>query len=265
MLYVESGEKVYLLDATDRFVPAGLIPENSLNERGFIMGEQRGFWVDIPANNSCEKSILCDLTVGEGGGITGNVTYKRANYAASRFRKRMDGFNSQEEYLDDFEKENGGCRVSGFQVSQLDSLYLPVVDKYTVEIKNKSTLIGNMLYLEPVLFERITENPFRHAKREYPVDFTCPHSVMYTATFTLPETFSIEEIPEPCRLIIWDKSASFFFQVVPLGKRFQVICQYSIDKPIYLQEEYPDLKEFYDQIVMKLAQPVVFNTRGNEN
>ena len=265
IVYVKSGDRDTFLDATDRFVPAGLVPENSLNGKGFVIGEMDGYWVDIPVNSASELSVLCDMTIEEDGSIKGNVSFKRSDYAASRFRKRRDGFNSDKEFLDDFERENGGCRVMDFQADQLDSLYLPVKDKYTVEMENKSSRIGDMLYVEPVLFESIKENPFRREKREYPVDFTCPLSVRYIATLTLPDAFKVEELPEPCRVVMPDNTASFKFQAVSMGNKIQVVCQYSANKPIYLQNEYPNLKEFYDQMVIKLAEPLVLKTDDDEN
>ena len=50
-----------------------------------------------------------------------------------------------------------------------------------------------------------------------------------------------------------------------MGKKLQVVCQYSANKPIYLQNEYPNLKEFYDQMVIKLAEPLVLKTDDDEN
>jgi hypothetical protein len=265
IVYVKSGENICFLDATDRFVPADLLPENCLNGSGFVIAEEKGYWVEIPSNDPCSKTVLGDFVIDHKGNIKGEVSYKRTDYAAARFREQFDGYNSKEEYIDNFEKENGGCVVTDFNVEKIDSIYLPVIEKYEVEMSNKASLIGNILYIEPVIFERISENPFRRESREYPVDFTCPHAVIYAAKFAFPEEYTIEQIPEACRMYITDKSASFSYQVVLMGKCIQVIFQYSVNKAMFLPQEYPDLKEFYNQMVIKLAEPIILKAKENES
>lgn len=264
VVHVKSGDKVYLLDATDRFIPALMLPENCLNGKGFVVAEDKGYWVDIPSDCPSSKKVLCDFNIDEKGIIKGDISYKRIDYAASRFREHIDGFNSHEEYIDDFEKENSGCIVTDYNIEKLDSIYLPVIEKYEVELANKASLIGNMLYIDPVIFEKITENPFRRKMREYPVDFACPQSTMYMAMFAYPEKFTIEEIPEACNMHLPDKSASFLYQVVPIRKHIQVIFQYRVNKAVYLPTEYADLKEFYNQMVIKLAEPLILKTQKDE-
>jgi hypothetical protein len=103
----------------------------------------------------------------------------------------------------------------------------------------------------------LTDNPFKPEKRIYPVDFTIPHEDIIMIKFNLPENFSIKELPEPCKFIIPDKTAEFVYNPTTLGNSIQITCIFKINKPVFLQAEYPLLREFYNMVIAKQSEPLI--------
>jgi hypothetical protein len=265
IVYTESGDKQYFLDATDRFVPAGILPEKCLNGMGFVIMKENGKWVKLPNQVPSVKKTNCEMKLDKSGELTGSMSTQHANYAASRFRSHFDDFNSTEEFLDDFEQQNGGCEVLQYNVEDLDSLEKPVIEKYQISLNHVATSMGNMIYIEPVFFGGISENPFRIEDRVYPVDYTCPQKVLFYSRITMPEGYVPEEIPKPCRLTMPDNTANFSYSVAQLGDAIQVMCQLNINKAVFLQMEYKNLKEFYNQVVSKQAEPIILKANNDES
>lgn len=102
--------------------------------------------------------------------LTGKIATTNYDYAALDFRKKYEKFNSKDEYLKDFENIHKGLSVIDCDLTNLDSIYLPLEESYEVKIKNLVTIVGNLLYINPLLFEQMTSNPFKTEDRKYPVE-----------------------------------------------------------------------------------------------
>jgi len=265
IVYVKSGDDSYFLDATDRFCPAGMLPQKCLNGKGFLIMRDKGQWIEIPLKKPSTKMVYCDMALDENGSLKGSLSYQRTDYSAAWFRKRFDGFNSTEEYLDDFEKNNSDCVVSDFSIEDLEDLDKPVIANYQLEMMNKAMVMGDEIFLEPILFEKISENPFRIEERDYPIDFNYPRSTVYIAKFIVPEGYIIEEMPEACRMILKNNSATFTYSITPRENTIQVMYNFVLSKPVYFQMEYKELKELYNHIVSKLAEPIILKKIENES
>lgn len=260
----KSGEQLYFLDATDRFCPPGQLPEKCLNGKGFLIRRGAGQWIDLPVGAASSDLVFCDMHIDGSGTLNGSVRWERIGYAASRFRRKFDAFNSTEEYVDDLEQANGGCVVSDYKLENRDSLFKPVKETFNVEITDRAMQMGDMIYLDPSLFDKIEENPFKLEDREYPVDFTYPFKKVYIAKFTIPEGYTVEELPTPVRITTQNKSASMVYQATQMGPVIQLMYTLSITKPIFYQAEYKELKELFNQVVMKQAESIILKAESDE-
>ncbi len=79
----------------------------------------------------------------------------------------------------------------------------------------------------------------------------------FTATYTLPTGYIVEELPKPLALGLPNNGGRFTYQVQQKGNQLEVVSRITIRKPIFMAAEYVLLKEFYDKILLKHGEQVV--------
>lgn len=247
----------FLLDATETFMPFSLLPMRCLNNKGRTAKETQSEWVDIAAAKKDKKLILYDLKIRENNVLDGKISMVNTDYAAFDFRKRYSKFNSQDEYLEDFRKDKPGLIIKDARIDKIDSIYYPVSENYDVSINNKLSTIGNEVYVLPMFFEQMTENPFKMDARKYPIDYGYAFEKTVISSITIPENYSISAVPSPCNLKLPGNTANYVFEVSNVGSIIKMTSRFVINKTLILPEEYNNLKEFYNQVIKKQSEPII--------
>jgi hypothetical protein len=258
--YVILGDKTYFLDATEEFLPVGMLPERCINLQGRIIDEKKSGWVNLISDKKEKKVVLFNMKLEADNVLAGEITKSNYDYAALTFRKKYEKFNSKEEYLKDFEKEHKGLSVISCELTKLDSIYSPVQESYHVKIRNAVTSAGNMVYINPLLFEQLTSNPFKIEDRKYPVDFMYPSEKTYVFKLELPDGAQVVELPKPLNLKLGDGSAFVKYQVSTSDKSVQMIYKFVVNKPVFDEVEYGDLRALFSEMVKKHAEQIVIKT-----
>ena len=261
--YIEHNGNKYFLDATEKNNPAGFLPERCLNGSAFIIDESASGWINLPSDKYDIKKISGNFDLLKTGELKGKLTYTRQHYAAISFRDKYLEYNSPEEYYKNFEKVNPGILIHQSSVRDIDSIWKPVTDEYEMSILNRTSLIDDRFYIEPLLFLEKADNPFKPEKRICPVDFTVPSDDLVMINIRLPEGYSVSELPSPAIIVTPDKTAEFTYYVNDFGSSIQITSRFKIKKAIFLQNEYPYLREFYNMVINKQSEPVIIKKNVN--
>jgi len=206
------------------------------------------------------KIIQFNLKLEADNVLTGKITLANFNNAAIDFRKKYQKFNSKEEYVKSFEMEHKGLSVTDCNFTNLDSIYLPLQESYDVKIKNNVTTAGNMVYINPLLYEQVTSNPFKSEERKYPVDFVYPSEKTYILKLELPEGAQVAELPKPLSMKLQDGSASVRYRIDANANFVQLSYKFTLDKAVYTEKEYGDLRALFSELVKKNAEQIVIKT-----
>ncbi len=249
--------KSILMDATDQYLPYYLLPERAINYRGRMVNRKINKDVVITYPGSEKEVVSYNLVITEDFSLHGTIQYKKSEYAAYDFRKHYRSFNSKEEYLEDFVTDKPGLEIVNAEIENINNKYESIQESYEVEIRNQLNVFDDEIYLTPMLFEQIKENPFKDDTRLYPIDFVYPFSKMYAIKVDIPEGYALDKLPEPVNLKLPDNKGSVLFNVSSTGNYLQLICKVTISNPLFTIDEYPYLKEFYNQIIKKQAEPIV--------
>jgi hypothetical protein len=255
--YVKIDDTFRPIDAADKYYPPDMLNMNCLNSGGLVVKKDGGQWVEIRPEKQGKKLTNCSLELHESGMIEGVVQIHHAGYTAVDFRKKRIKYTTEAEYLEKFEQNHPGIMVLDYSVENLDEEFGNVTETFTIEIEGNANGTAGMIYLNPVVMDRLKENPFRLDQRKYPVDFTYGRNEIYILNLTLPDGFVPEQIPAPVKVITEDKSASFQYNVQQMDHMVQVMNQVSINQPVFLESEYEKLKALYNMMVNKEAEPVV--------
>lgn len=259
--YVWIDGTPYFADATEQNIPVGILPVRCLNLKGRTIEHGKGSdWVDLIPVKKDKTTIQAELELNPDLTLKGNIVRNNYDYAALNFRNKYEEYNSEDDFLKNEEEGNPGISITNFNITCIDSLYKPVVENYEVKIKNKITKIGNQYYLYPLLFEQITENPFKSEERVCPVDFIYPSEETYLFKYVIPDNFKIIELPRSQILKNTDKTLSAQFQVSSLGNTIILTYKFNRSAVHFSVEEYAEIRSFYSELIKIHAEPVILES-----
>lgn len=252
---VEVDGKQVLLDATNKALPAGVLPKHSLNGQGLAVNGQASAWVDLNPRVRSRSVAEAELQFDHEGGVSYTVHRVLEGYPA--FTNRAAYLNNgEEEYVKEF---LGGrpWTITKKEFENTESITEPFREAYEIEADDQITEAGGVIYINPILLHREADNPFKSEQREYPVDFGNPFQKVLTFKLKLPEGYAVDEVPASKLMTLPDNTARYVFNTTVNGDVITVTSMLSINKAIFTQLEYPNLREFYNQVVAKQAEQII--------
>ena len=137
--------------------------------------------------------------VGTDGSLTGVYSvnaYQEASY------DMKDEFNEAEDeasFIDGLEKLTGG-ELSDFKAEQMEDWSPSCAFSCTVSHEPAGPS-GDRIYVRPFVRPYHTLESFRATRRSVPVDFRYPEQIRFTANITIPEGYTVEELPQAVSLV----------------------------------------------------------------
>ncbi|MCD4794254.1 MAG: DUF3857 domain-containing protein [Bacteroidales bacterium] len=255
-------DKVYYLDATLDILPVGMLPKRCLNGIGRRVVTAKSEEIKIVPVAKYSKSSMYILKINSSEGISGTVNNSYKGYAALDMRNEIINSGGQEEYSEKIAEESTSEKIEEHKIDGFDDIYKPLKETYNFSTADNITFAGDMIYLTPLLNERLEENPFKLEERKYPVDYAYKIFERLIMQYTVPEGYEIAEMPESINIVLPGKAASFQFQVSSVGNMVQVISNFKINQPIFHYDLYPALKNFYNIVIEKQNQKIVFKKKA---
>ena len=253
-----NGQNI-LLDATDKLLPGSLLPERCLNGRGLVVNRDDVEWVNLQPSIKSKTVINVDLNFAKAAELKGNLQIERTHYDA--FRSRTEYFSKGEEgYLKDF-LGSRSWKIIKSEFQNAGEIQQSFKEFHEIIINDHISSAGEMIYLNPFVMDREEENPFKLEKREYPVDFGRPFDRMYLLKIKVPESYNIEELPKSKVLMLPNSTAKYYYNATQTGNTINISSNLVVTRSLFTQDEYANLKEFYNQVVAKQAEQIVLKKK----
>lgn len=242
-------DRVYLLDATDKALPFGVLPMRCLNGKGRVMGEKESYWYTIVPTEKRRRVVTLDLALQPEGNFTGTIKTIYYGYEAIEKRRDISQFSSDEDLRKNLEKNLKGITISKVSLENADDISKPLAEKIDVSIPAFDDLKAKSLFFNPFFVERWERNPFRSPERLYPVDFGAPLEEAIVISLALPPGFSVDEIPEKVALLIPNGGGRYIFGAQVLQNKIVINHSLSLARTLYSSDEYHILKELFNRIL----------------
>jgi len=258
---VNIGDKSYLLDATDPLLGFGMLPFRCLNDKGRVMSfDKPSVWIDLSSQEKKKSSRILDLTLTDDGKLKGTVTNYFIGYEAYSKRKEIAKYNSTDEYAEKLNAEWPKIKILKTEITNLDSLDLPLGEKFDVEI-NAYNKLENSMSFNPFFWNRLTVNPFKLDQRNYPVDMGIPSDDKIVLFVHLPPQYTITNTPQTMSIALPANGGRFITDYQADGNMFTFSHGIQLNKSIYSSEEYPYLKELYNKIIQSEKPDMIFKKK----
>jgi hypothetical protein len=253
------GDKSFLIDATEKLLPVGMLPERCLNGSGFVVSKTGFKWIPLQTKTKSRIMVNADLTLTATADLKGKLQIDRTGYDALVCRKKYFA-KDEAEYVKDFVGSRA-WEITKTEIENAKEIHQPIKEKYELAVSEHITSAGNVFYLNPLLMLRIDENPFKLEKREYPVDYSSPFERIFMCRLTLPDGFEVDELPQPKAMMLPDNAGKYLYSITQAGNVLNIVSNFQINRSIFTQTEYQNLREFYNQVVAKQAEQIVLKKK----
>jgi hypothetical protein len=229
-----------------------------LNGQGLMISTLTPDWIDVVPKAKARTVVDANLILDPNGGMQGKLLFTFDGYDAYKMRKEYHT-KGEEEYIKAlFQIKDWQIEKSEFQ--NVQELSLPLKEVHDVRIE-PSSVSGDIIYLNPMVHSKEEANPFKSETREFPVDFGSPIEKIFIIRISLPEGYVIDEMPQSKILRLPDNSAKYTYNASQTGNVVSITSNFQINKSFFIQRKYPDLREFYNQVIAKQAEQIVLKKK----
>lgn len=258
------GERIFM-DATQAFIPMGMLPFNVVNGMGYRVGEKKSGWLPLRPQHAKHRRTYARFIMNDEGRLEGKIRHLDKGYSAARTRAILASYDQQ---VEDFFKDNliaefSDAELGEFSVKDQHLIGEPVSTGVDLNTSDFVTITEDLVLLSPILSEGYEENPFGLGERNYPVDFGVPIVEQFLLVLTLPDGYTFDVIPEEIHVVLPRDAGRFRYQTLVIqGKHIQILSEIEINKTIFDPEEYGAIRSFFDHIAAKHTEKLIIG-RGN--
>ena len=254
---VKIDEKIVLLDATAKYTQPNIIPVRAINWVGRLIkrnGETEE--INLVPKTVAKEAITLMCTINHDGTVAGKIRDQYMDHNAYLFRDKYTGMQ-QDNYLEEMEDKYKGIAINDYKITNEKDVTKPLIEEYSFTHNNVADVIGNKIYLSPMLFFKRHENPFKQETREYPVDFAFPYQDKYAINLKVPDGYTIESLPKPVAITMEENIGSFKYNILVTGNNIQLSITFEINLPNVSADYYKTLKDFYQKMLEKQNEQIV--------
>lgn len=253
----EIDGETYLLDATEKEMPFGMLPYRCLNYYGRVMDlDGDSYWMDIEPEKLNGRTVRVNLELDlMNSSVKGKFDEISKGYDAYLKRKKIAEL-SQEDYLAAIENEYiDGFFINQYKVDEEQSDEKNWVEHFTFQLEDLE--FSKTIYFNPFIIRFFKDNPFRAETRSYPVDFGYQRKFNYMANIEVPVGYTIKELPKPVNLALPDGSGVLQYNTTELNGKIMVVFSLQLRSTQYSNVGYDYLKKLFSSAVANQNQSYI--------
>ncbi|MCC3158832.1 DUF3857 domain-containing protein [Hymenobacter sp. 15J16-1T3B] len=253
-----------LADATEPFAPFGMLPAACLSSQSqgrLIQDAAHGSWVELNSPFRHVSYRSAQLTLDERGNLSGKLRDEQGGYRALQQRAdlRQQG---EKKYVENLLKQQQGWKIDKFAFQNTTTLTKPLMLDLDLRVPSEAEQPLGTIYLSLLQTLNEATNPFRLADRRFPVDFGARREETSMVTLALPAGYTVEEMPKNAVIDLPNGGGRFLFSVTPVGNSLQIMSRMTLNRSMYLADEYASLREFYERMLAKQAEKIVLKRKS---
>ena len=251
----------YYLDASKPWLGFNKLPQNCLNGQARIIDKTIlpvYFTADsiVESKNTGIFLYNDDKTAGKWNGTvnSGMGYYESCNARNNILANGKDDFNKKLK-----ESFTGDYAIDSIQLENEKEHELPIKLSYNLNVSIPQN--SNIIYFNPMLKEGYTENLFTAAERKYPIEMPFKQDESYVLHMEIPEGFVVDEMPKSAKISLNDDEGFFEYLIRKTDKAIDLHSRIRLNKANFLPEDYEYLRGFFDFVVKKHAEQIVFKKK----
>ncbi|MCK5677432.1 MAG: transglutaminase, partial [Flavobacteriaceae bacterium] len=254
---VENASGVILLDATEKYSTPNVLPLRVLNWEGRLIRKQgTSTTISLYPKKYNAKNTKLSVKLNSEGTITGLMNTSYSNLNALQYRDEYNSL-SEDDLISKLETENNGIEIEKIRINNKTKISKPITEYIQFTRENQADIIGDKIYISPLLFLTTNENPFKLKERLYPIDYGSAWKNDYKISIQIPEGFKVESKPEDISLMLPNNMGSYILKTKIENNKINVTSQTKINIAIIGSNHYKVLKELYKQAIDRQLEKIV--------
>ncbi len=252
------GPRAFFLDTRARFCPFNLLPTSDLVSRGLLVDDDQGKFVNLPRPRATNMThCITEAFLEDDGALVAESVIRFEGYKAYRNREKIreDG---EEDFVNNLMKRAfGEVEIDSFEIFSAGEIETPLRVKVNYRLPAYAQDAGEMMYLKPAFFARISENPFKRPERYFPVEYL--YSIASEDKFILTLPPNIQVLEKPANTLKKNPMLKIKYGALASVKENKLVLNryYFRRKTTYPQGEYKSLRHFYDIIIAEDQNRIV--------
>ena len=245
----ENDTTMYVFDGSAEKGYLDVLPAKLLTNAHIVNGGE----YNIMKKGAAKQSIIIKATLKSDGQLEGLYTSKY--YGNSSLRKKASFLEAKDstEYVSKIAKEMN----ANIQKYSLNGIHKYSPQAYEKIQFDKNIDMGDIVYFSPMMEKPFRDVPFTAEKRDMPVEIDCPMLVSYNMLVKIPQGYTIEDVPQPKILRSPDSNIIFRTQSQYNDGILSTMYTFHIKKALFFQDEYPGLKNFFEDVYKELDNVIV--------
>jgi hypothetical protein len=237
-------------DPTDPYVRLGYLPAELQANYGLLVAGSGGELVKLPLlaapANSLHRIAKLQLTVD--GTLQGEAQEARRGAPASDLRSEWLNMSESErrKTVQAFFGGRTGVELRDIWVKDLDKQDADPVLGYNFRLIRYATSAGGLLLLRPPVLSEWGDTVMEAGERKQPVEFPAATQRTETIEITLPDGYTVDELPRPVQVDLG--IVSYSSKTGLRGKVLQYTRQLQIKDVLATSEQLAELKAFFRQV-----------------
>lgn len=258
---LQIGNSTFFLDASKSFLGFGKLPQYCYNGPAALIDETPSI-VHLNANDLTEKkeTKIVLLNNKENKNLwSGTFNSTPGYYESYDIREKIQA-SGKTTFIKTLEDSySGNFSVNNIILTGLDNNEGSVTSTYNIRLDRENE--SNLIYLNPMMKEGLQQNYFRSSERNYPVELPYKMDETYFFEIEIPEGYVVDEIPKSAKVSLNETEGSFEYIITKSDNSITLLTRTKINKTVFLSDEYEALRGFFDYIVKKHAEQIVFKKK----
>ena len=194
------------------------------------------------------------------GNMTGSIQHAPGYFESYSLRNRVKE-NGKDQFFNEIKKSfTGEVEISEPAIDSLDKYDFPVIVRYKFDMDNGDE---DIIYFNPLLSEAWKENPFKSAERNYPVEMPYTIDQTYLLRLDVPKGYTVDELPKQIVVKLNEDDDGFFeYRLSESNGAISLRSRIKINRAFFMPEEYEMLREFFNLVVKKHSEQIVFKKKS---
>ena len=251
--------KTFYLDASEPRLGFGHLPVRCYNGHGRVINKTADE-IELDSDSLMERKSTSVFVVNdEKGNIVGSMLQNPGYYESFNLRERIKE-KGKEQLITEIKKTFGTeILVSKFELDSLEKYEEVLGIKYDFDFTGEKE---DIIYLNPMFGEGYKENPFKSAERLYPVEMPYGFDETYTLQMDVPSGYEVDELPKSMVVKLNEENEGMFeYRISQSGSGISFRSRIRISRAYFMPEEYEMLREFFNLVVKKQAEQIVFKKK----
>ena len=255
--YVKAENKIYVLDASDRFTPGHLIPHSILNSHAFLMNGKKSEVIQLLDDKSNHLNVTTLIaTINTDGIVEGKRSVISSNYA--RIEREKSALQDKERFMYNYFSKDKEMKIDSMLITYGVTDTDPMNQEFKFITTTSST--GDFQLLNTNLYTGIDKNPFTADQRFSRINFGSKQQTISYQKYILAAGLKAEELPKNIHIKTPDNSLELLRIMKLEGNELNVQISFKINQPVFNSDDYDSLKDFYKKMNNALNEQVVFKS-----